>query len=108
MGGEVVEIPRSAPMLAALDRIVEVAAETDDNAAFEAPVREFWRVFFADCRERGLCQEWHPLVVLQLLEQALLADESLPVEDRINYAAVVGTIRQFIFEFRVSEQAKLN
>ena len=101
------EIPRSDAMLAALDRVIAVADETDESAAFEAPVREFWQVFFAECDARGLCHEWPPLVVLLWLEQGLLADASLPVDDRINYAAAVATIRQYI-EFCRHERARLN
>jgi hypothetical protein len=95
-GAQVVKIPRSDAMLAALDRVVEVAETTDDNAVFAEAARAFWDVWFADFDARGLCHEWHPLVVLQLLEQALIADESLPVPDRINYAAAVATIRQLL------------
>jgi hypothetical protein len=102
-----VEIPRSDSMLAALDRVVEVAETTDDNTAFEAPVREFWHAFFAECEARGLCHKWSPLILLHLLERALLADQSLPVDDRVNYSAAVWTIRQYI-EFCCHEQAALN
>lgn len=41
------------------------------------------------------------------IERALLADESLPVERRIDYAAAVWTIRQFI-ALHQGEQAGLN
>jgi hypothetical protein len=107
MNAEVIQIPRSDSMFAALDRVVAVAEGTDDNAALEAPVREFWQVFFAECDARGLCDRWSPLTLLQLLEQALLADETLPVDTRINYAAAVATIRQII-EFIRDERASLN
>jgi hypothetical protein len=107
MDAEVIEIPRSDSMLAALDRVVAVAEETDENAAFEAPVREFWHAFFAECAARGLCHKWSPLTLLQLLERALLADQSLSVDDRINYAAALWTIRQYI-EFGRRERASLN
>jgi hypothetical protein len=93
---QIVKIPRSAAMLAALDRVIAVAEETDENAAFEVPIREFWHLFSAECAARGLWADWHPLVVLLLLERALLADESLPVERRVDYAAAVATIRQCI------------
>jgi hypothetical protein len=107
MDDEVIKVPRSDAMLAALDRIVEVAEETDENAAFEDPIREFWRAFSADCKARGLWEKWSPLVVLQLLERALVADESLPVDRRLDYAAAVATIRQIIEAIR-QEQASLN
>src|SRR5205823_4554305 len=96
MDAEVIEIPRSDSILAALDRVIAVAEETDENAAFEAPVREFWQVFYADCDARGLCHKWRPLILLQLLERSLLVDESLPSDRRIDYAAAVATIRQII------------
>jgi hypothetical protein len=107
MDAEVIEIPRSDSMLVALDRVIAAAEETDENAAFEAPVREFWHVFFAECDARGLCRKWSPLILLQLLERSLLADESLPVDSRTGYAAAVATIRQLI-EFIRHEQASLN
>jgi len=107
MDAEVIEIPRSDSMLAALDRVIAVAEETDENAAFEDPIREFWQVFSSECDARGLCHKWSPLILLQLLERSLLADESLPVDDRTNYAAAVATIRQLI-EFIRQEQASLN
>jgi hypothetical protein len=102
----IVKIPRSDAMLAALDRVLEVSEE-DDNAAWEVPIREFWRVFFADCDARGLCHECPPLVVLLLLEEALLGDQSLAVDDRINYAAAVATIRLALTAAR-QRQAGLN
>ena len=108
MGGRVIEIPRSDAMLAALDRIVEVAAaETDDNEAFEEPIRDFWDVFFADCDARDLCHKWTPFAVLLFLEDCLIADESLPVDDRINYAAVVSVLRDLLI-WAGQEQARLN
>jgi hypothetical protein len=107
MDAEVIKIPRSDAMLATLDRVIAVAEETDENAAFEVPVREFWHVFLIECDARGLCRKWSPLILLQLLEQALLTDETLPVDDRINYAAAVATIRQMIEALR-HERASLN
>jgi hypothetical protein len=106
-GAQVVKIPRSAAMLEALDRVIAAAEETDEHAAFEVPVREFWQRFFAECDALALCNDWHPTVVLLLLERALLADESLPVDRRIDYAAAVATIRQLI-ESQQGEQATLN
>jgi hypothetical protein len=107
MDAEVIEIPRSNSMLAALDRVVEVAGTTDDNAAFEDPVREFWQAFYADCDARGLCKKWSPLILLQLLERSLLVDETLPSDRCVDYAAAVATIRQMIEALR-HERAILN
>jgi hypothetical protein len=107
VGAQIVEIPRTEAMLDALDRVIAVAEETDDNATFEEPVREFWDAFFAGCDARGLCHRYTPSVVLVWLELALIADESLPVDRRINYAAAVATIRQAL-ESAQREQARWN
>jgi hypothetical protein len=68
MDVEILKIPRSNAMLAALDRVIAVAEETDEDAALEEPIREFWDVFFAECEGRNLCERWSPVVVLGLLE----------------------------------------
>jgi hypothetical protein len=96
VAAQIVKIPRSAAMLEALDRVIAVAEETDENAAFEEPVRDFWDEFFAECAARGLCDGLHPLIALDLLARALLADESLSDDRRVNYAAAVAAIRQVI------------
>ena len=101
------KIPRSAELFDALDRVVAAAEETDENEAFEHLVREFWDRFFAECDELGLCRDFPPDLALFWFELALIADESLPVETRADYAAAVRTIRQFI-EAKQSEQATWN
>jgi hypothetical protein len=109
MNPEVVKIPCSAEMIDALDQVVELAEE-EDNGLFEAPVRAFWDVFFAECDEIGLCHRFPPSLVLGWLEAALIADESVPVELRIARGAAVATITQILFpeQHEQREQATWN
>ena len=102
-----VTAPCTHEMLVALDEIAELVEEEAENGAFKAPIKQFYDAFFAACARDGLCDAWTPSVMLSLLRERLIRDETLPVENRISHAAAVTVIRDLLVG-ATQEQARLN